>query len=126
MNKIDFPTGVELPLRSGDVVVLHEFFEGCWWGRHTDKDYPRSDWIHTHWSPKGKDLKNASTCRFDIVWTPPKRKAWIVFDIIWTLPKRTVWVMWGSGENISMCFTHQSAADLAHRYQGTIQEIEEP
>jgi len=109
--KINFPTGVELPLRSGYVVVLHEFFKGYWWGRHTDKDYPRSDWIHTHWSPEGKDLKNASTCRFDIVRTPPKRKAWIV---------------WGDEAFKSALFTRAEAATgHAARYGGVVQEVEE-
>jgi len=106
MNKIDFPLGVELPLRGGQSAVLHEFFEGRWYGRVRGRD----KWYGEDWEPCGAiDLKISPHGR-DILW-PPKRK---------------VWVMWGSGENISMCFTHQSAADLAHRYQGTIQEIEEP
>jgi len=35
MNKIDFPLGVELPLRGGGTALLYEFFEDRWWGRAT-------------------------------------------------------------------------------------------
>jgi hypothetical protein len=76
MSKIDFPLGVELPLRGGGVAVLCEFFDGRWWGRSHQRCQD-AIWFAGSWAPDGKD-SISNTGRMDIL--PPKRKAWVVWD----------------------------------------------
>jgi len=77
MNKIDFPLGVELPLRGGQSAVLLEFFEGRWYGRimGTDK------WYGEDWGSNGEIDLQIPQHGLDIVWTPPKRKVWVIWGI---------------------------------------------
>jgi len=108
MNKIDFPLGVELPLRAGGVAVLFGFFLGRWYGcvRGLDK------WHGKDWEPNGDIDLQIPPHGGDIVWTPPKRKAWIVWGIDFAPTMR--------------CDTAETAADYAARCGGVVQEIEEP
>jgi len=105
MNKIDFPLGVELPLRGGQSAVLHEFFEGRWYGRVRGRD----KWYGEDWEPCGAiDLKISPHGR-DILW-PPKRK---------------VWVIWGSDDSLTM-ISDQSAVAAGYATRGrNVQEVEE-
>jgi len=105
MNKIDFPLGVELPLRGGGTALLHEFFEDRWWGRAT---LPGDCWCVRTWRRRGECLN--APCPNDIVWTPPKRK---------------VWVIWGSDDSLTM-ISDQSAVAADYVVQGRkVQEVDE-
>jgi hypothetical protein len=74
-DKIDFPTGVELPLRGGAVAVLYEFYKGRWYGRSF---MPGSaQWEGECWHANGEFDRDDSDKRYDIL--PPKRKAWVVW-----------------------------------------------
>jgi len=106
MNKIDFPLGVELPLRGGGTAFLYEFFEDRWWGRAS---LPGDCWCVRTWRKRGEYLN--APCPTDIVWTPPKR---------------TVWVIWGTDNSLTMISDKSAvAADYAARGR-TVQEIEKP
>lgn len=107
-DKIEFPTGVELPLRGGGVTVLYEFFEGFWVGRYRRPG--TRVWIYgVRWCPDGS-WASGTTSEFDIL--PPKRKAWVV---------------WYSEGGPGVFNNKATAANRAAEYGGgTIQEIEEP
>jgi len=107
MNKIDFPLGVELPLRGGGTALLYEFFEDRWWGRAT---LPGDCWGSRTWRPGGGgEYMNAPDLE-DIVWTPPKRKAWVI---------------WGSDDSLTM-ISDQSAVAAGYATRGrNVQEVEE-
>jgi len=80
MSKIDFPTGVELPTRGGGKALLYEFFEDRWWGRAKLPGGYNNVWRACSWHPGGTFPNDSSLISSqDIVWTPPKRKAWIVW-----------------------------------------------
>jgi len=111
VNKVDFPLGVELLLRDGRPVVLTEFFEDRWWGRASNSN--GKGWNAYSWNACGAFHSVPSeTSSRDIVWTPPKRKAWIVWGIDFAPTMR--------------CDTAETAADYAARCGGVVQEIEEP
>lgn len=76
MNKVNFPIGVELPLRGGGVAVLYEFLEGQWFGRMRGPAGSRLDkWEGDRWQANGVFDEYDHDGRFDIL--PPKRKAWV-------------------------------------------------
>jgi len=105
MNKIDFPLGVELPMRGGGTALLYEFFEDRWWGRAT---LPGDCWCVRTWRRRGECLSAPDSD--DIVWTPPKRR---------------VWVIWGETNSSTItCDQSAVAADYAARGRH-VQEVEE-
>lgn len=71
-DKIEFPTGVELPLRGGGVAVLYEFWSGEWFGRARASF---EGWTPTRWREDGTNRNFLGA--WDIL--PPKRKAWVVW-----------------------------------------------
>jgi len=111
MNKIDFPTNVELPLRGGGKALLYEFFDRHWWGRATLPGVCNNGWFGCFWDACGTRQDGSSEAsRSDIVWTPPKRK---------------VWIIWGSDNSLTMI---SAKSDIAGGYAArglNVQEVEE-
>lgn len=110
MNKIDFPTGVELPLRGGGKAILAQFLNGCWQGWRTDKSGARRKMNYTHWSSTGRNITSSAD---DIMWPSP--------------PKRTVWLVWRDGFGVPAAYLDKTdALELVRELGGLIQEIERP
>jgi len=110
MNKIDFPLGVELPLRDGDVAVLFAFFEGRWFGARSYGQHAERVWLPANWHPGGEYLHPDKSGPLNIVWTPPKRKVWIVWREI--------------DPRVVLYDTAEAAIDYETRCGGVVQEIE--
>jgi len=111
VNKIDFPTNVELPMRGGGSAVLTEFFDGMWWGRA--RHFDGSGWRASSWQASGA-----------ISSDPMENNS---YDIYWTPPKRTVWLVWRDGFGVPAAYLDETnALELVRELGGLIQEIERP
>lgn len=118
MNKVDFPIGVELPLRGGGVAVLYEFFENRWYGRmKAARNACR--WVEMAWQPDGESgafSPDDDSANYNIL--PPKRKAWVVWSQ--KMPRA-----WNTVPGHLFC-TEAAARVRAEEIGGTVQEITEP
>jgi hypothetical protein len=120
MSKIEFPIGVELPLRGGGVAVLYEFHAGEWFGRFKLPDLPH--WYSNEWGPSGSyygaDEDSPPESERDIL--PPKRKAWVVW-----YPADCISAD-GKNKPAEIVRSAQYASLRAKELGGTWQEISEP
>lgn len=111
-DKIEFPLGVELPLRGGGVAVLYEFHAGKWYGRMKLND--EWGWEGANWYADGDfDRADPSTI-YDLA--PLKRKAWVVWYPDSKPGETACEIVWGAS------YASMRAKELG----GTYQEITEP
>lgn len=75
-DKIEFPIGVELPLRGGGVAVLYEAYQGRIFGRWRSRT--GDVWTAGEWCESGQSFM---PCNDGMDILPPKRKAWVVWDL---------------------------------------------
>ena len=115
-DTIEFPIGVELPLRGGGVAVLYEFFDGTWFGRL--KFFAEDPWTANDWLADGREDGGTVESDYDIL--PPKRKAWVV----WYPDTDNAKASFRKPSEIAT--TAEYASLRAKELGGTYQEITEP
>lgn len=117
-EKIEFPTGVELPLAGGGLAVLYEFFENRWYGRAKPKN-ESIRWIEYMWRPDGRDLGECSLYPGHLYQSGSAEMQ--------ILPlKRKAWVVWAQGVAWGVLSKKEHAIDLATKVEHDLNMVDTP